>query len=205
LPEITVDNSKIYVVWVDGNSANNNAGLDNDIFFRCNVIGTGWEQIQVISEPVRGQNYNTGASFVPDVAVENGKIFVVWSDSNDTNNANILDTDIFYRCNITGLSWESTQVISEPVPAQNFNSQTSQSPRIAVENGKIYVVWNDENNTNGAGTDKDIFYRWKQVPSLVGVPFRVPVILLKVNQSALVSNSQVQICPIFIVSKSSNS
>jgi hypothetical protein len=155
-PRIAVENSKIYVVWREGNDTNG-AGTDWDIFFRCNLTGISWEDIQVISEPVQGQNINTGASRFPDIAVENGNIYTVWWDVNDTYNANT-DADIFYKCNLSGIGWEPVQVISEPVPGQNHNPVGSFNPKIAVNNSKIYVVWYDENFTNGAGTDNDIFF-----------------------------------------------
>jgi predicted transcriptional regulator len=155
--DIAVENGEIYVVWQDPNDTNG-AGSDLDIFYRCNLTGTSWEDIQVISEPVHGQNFNTGWSGTSEIAVDNNKIYVVWSDQNDTNGAGI-DGDIFYRCNLTGSGWEPIQVISEPVTGQNINTADTEFPSIAVESGKIYVVWGDGNNTNGAGTDGDIFYR----------------------------------------------
>ncbi len=159
-PEITVENGKIYVIWPDEYDFNN-AGTDMDIFFRTNLTGSNWEEVQVLSEPVYNKNFNTESSGAPTIAVENGKIYVAWSDLNDTNGAGNTnwDYDIFYRCNRTGTSWEDTQVISEPVHGNDININRSVSPSIAVDNNKIYVVWRDENNTNGAGNDWDIFYR----------------------------------------------
>ena len=114
----------------------------------------------MISEPVPGQNFNTGQSYYYSaIAVENGKIYVVWYDTNNTNGAGT-DDDTFFRCNLTGSGWEPVQVISEPVPGQDINTGGSDGPSIAVENDKIYVVWHDGNDTNGAGTDGDIFYRY---------------------------------------------
>jgi len=155
-PSIAVNNGKIYVVWEDNNNFNN-AGYDDDIFFRCNLTGSSWENIQVISEPVQGQFFNFRDSEYPDIAIENDKIFIVWQDLNQSNSAGN-DYDIFYRSNLTGTNWEPIQVISEPVLGQDFNSEISRFPKIAVENNKIYVVWEDWNNTNNAGEDNDIFY-----------------------------------------------
>ena len=110
-----------------------------------------WGAIEVISEPIAGQNINTGVSDYPSIAVENGKIYVMWSDVNNTNGAGNLDRDISFRCNLTGSSWEPVQVISEPVVGSNTNTSNSNYGKIAVENGKIYAVWSDANDTNGAG------------------------------------------------------
>ncbi len=156
-PDIAIENSNIYVVWMAENNTNN-AGIDWDIFYRCNLTGTSWEDIQVLSEPVPGQNFNTAMSYYPSIAVESGKIYVAWDDYNNTNGAGT-DGDIFYICNITGSSWEPVQVISEPVFGQNINTAGSGGATIIVKNDKIHVVWGDGNNTNGAGTDGDIFYR----------------------------------------------
>jgi len=156
-PAISVENGKIYVVWMDRNDTNG-AGDDDDIFYRANLTGSGWEPVQVISEPVFGQNSTISTTRGHSLAVKNGKIYVVWCDANDTNGAGT-DEDIFYRCNLTGSNWEDIQALSEPVPGQDFNTADSCIPAIAVENSKIYVVWQDWNNTNGAGGDRDIFYR----------------------------------------------
>jgi hypothetical protein len=58
------------------------------------------------------------------------------------------------------INWSQIEVLSEPVLGQNFNTLGSKRPDIAVENGKIYVVWSDGNDTNGAGMDPDIFFRY---------------------------------------------
>jgi uncharacterized membrane protein len=160
VPGIAVENGKIYICWSDNNDTDN-AYFDYDIFYRYNFTGNGWEDIQVISEPVYGQNFNTGESGLYDgaeIAVENDKIYIVWTDKNNTNTADV-DRDIFYRCNSTGFFWEPIQVISEPVQGQNFSNEVSSDPSIIVNNGNIYVVWSDRNDTNNASTDADIFYR----------------------------------------------
>ena len=155
-PKVAVEDDKIYVVWQD-NTDYNGAGGDLDIFYRY-FDGNQWSDIQVISEPITGQNINTEESFCPDIAVESGKIYVTWGDRNNTNGAGT-DDDIIYRCNITGNNWEDIQVISEPIPGFNSNVEESGDPSITVENDKIYIVWYDKNDTNRAGTDQDIFYR----------------------------------------------
>ncbi len=154
---IVVENGNIYVAWAD-TSNEDNSGLDDDIFYRCNISGSGWEDIQVISESVPGENNNIGKSEDPSLAVENGNIYTVWFDLDNTYGSGG-DEDIFYRCNLTGIKWEPIQVISEPIKNENFNIGTSRDPDVAVENGKIYVVWVDENDTNKASTDRDIFYK----------------------------------------------
>ena len=156
-PNLVMKNNKIYVVWED-NTNYNGAGDDYDIFYRCNLSGTNWEDIQVISESVEGQNQNTEISRYPDIAIDERKIYVVWQDKSNFNEAGS-DWDIFYRCNISGLNWELIDVISEPIKNRNYNVGISESPKISVENEKIYILWSDVNNTKGAGSDSDIFYR----------------------------------------------
>jgi hypothetical protein len=156
-PDIAVENGKIYVVWYDLNNTNGAGNSEVDIFYRCNLSGTSWEPVQVISEPIFGKDINIGRSWSPKIAVENGTIHVVWMDANNTNGAGN-DFDIFYRCNLTGTSWEPVQVISEPIFGANTVGP-SEYPDIAVENGKIYVIWRDRLNITNAGTDFDIFFR----------------------------------------------
>ncbi|MCK5560988.1 MAG: hypothetical protein KAJ51_10360, partial [Thermoplasmata archaeon] len=56
-------------------------------------------------------------------------------------------------------NWDAPQVISEPVVAADLNTGTSEYPDIAVLQGKTHIVWMDDNVTNDAGPDKDIFYK----------------------------------------------
>ena len=156
-PNIAVEDGKIFVVWYDWDNTNGAGEFDSDIFYRCNLTGSNWEEIQVISEPVVGKDNNIEMSECPEIAVENGNIYVVWHDWNNTNGANV-DADIFYRCNLTGSNWEETQIISEPILGSNINDQQSYVPSIAVENSKIYMVWEDRTNISEAGDDFDIFY-----------------------------------------------
>jgi DNA-binding MarR family transcriptional regulator len=159
-PEIAVDNGRVYVVWEDWDDYNG-AGYGQNIFYRSNLSGKGWEPIQVISEPVYGQDQNNAID--PRMAVENGMIFVSWW-SYDNISGSGSDCDLFYQSNITGKRWEPIQVVSEPVEGENINIGYSYVQNIAVDKGKISLVWKDDNNTNGAGdTDEDIFYRSTQL------------------------------------------
>ena len=157
-PAIAVENNKIYVVWDDNDNTNGAGDTDKDIFYRTNLTGSNWEDLQVLSEPIPGKNININHSYHPRIKVKNNKLHLVWYDRNNTNNAGN-DIEIFYRCNLTGTNWEEAQVISEPIFGENINIDKSWMPDIAVEQDNIYVIWRDKNNTNGAGTDEDIFIR----------------------------------------------
>jgi hypothetical protein len=160
-PSIAVDNGNIYVVWMDRNNSYGASGnlVTYDIFYRCNLTGTSFEKVEVISEPEFGEDFNIGQSYHPRIAVESDNIYVVWSDNNDTMNANSAEYDIFYSCSLsTGSGWEDVQVISEPIYNKNTNIDDSQYPDIAVENGVIYITWDDFNASLSSGTDDDIFF-----------------------------------------------
>jgi predicted transcriptional regulator len=162
--DIVVENGKIYTVWSDWNDTYGAGDGENDIFYRANLTGTSWDPVQVISEPVVGSNTNTDYSGPPKIAVENSKLYVVWTDGTIINGAGT-DRDVFYRTNLTGTGWEPIQVISEPVLGNNFNTGDTTRPYIVVEDGTIYVTWEDRNETDGAGTDWDIFYRYNSTGS----------------------------------------
>ncbi len=160
-PSIDVDNGNIYVVWNDENNTHKSSGniVSYDIFYRCNLTGTSFEKVQVISEPVYNDDLNIGDSENPRIAVENDNIYVVWHDDNDTLKSDPAQTDIFYICNLsTGSGWEDVQVISEPIYNQNWNKADSFFPDVDVENGVIYAVWNDLNESLSSGPDEDIFF-----------------------------------------------
>lgn len=157
VPRIEVANGKIYAVWADYTNFDG-CNVDGDIFYRCNLTGSGWEDIQVISEPTKGGDQNDQSSNAPELCVENNNIYVIWHDLTDWNSCGT-DRDVFYICNLTGNSWEAMQVISEPVAGADMNINSSNRPNIAVENNNIYVVWYDQNATYGSDYDYDIFYK----------------------------------------------
>ncbi len=161
-PRIAIENDNVYLIWEDFNNSNG-SGIDQDLQFRCKLSGKSWGPIRVISEPVEGKDFNTGDCWWKDIAVENGSVFVVWEDDNETFSSG-KDLDIHFRCFKSGYDWGVIQVISEPIIGVNTNTKDSDLPAIAVSFGKVHVVWEDSNDTNGAGSDYDIFYR--QVPPL---------------------------------------
>lgn len=168
-PSFAIENNNLYIVWHDTSDVDN-SGTDYDIFYRRNLTSSGWEDIQIISEPVANSDTNIGSSRYPDIAVENNNIYVVWGDDNDTNNANSSEDDIFFLTNFTGAGWDEVQVISEPVVGQNLNVVDSVNPAITVASNKTYVVWGDTSNFNGAGSDFDIFMRYSSLPLALDSP-----------------------------------
>ncbi|MCK5560243.1 MAG: hypothetical protein KAJ51_06600, partial [Thermoplasmata archaeon] len=156
-PCIAVQNDNIYTVWEDATDYNG-AEFDTDIFYRCNRSSSGWDALQVISEPVVGDKLNDNGSYDPVITIGNNNIYVAWYDRTEFDNCGP-DDDVFYRCNLTGNSWEKMEVISEPVPGYDINFNNSRHPDISVENNNIYVVWNDYNETYGSDPNPDIFYK----------------------------------------------
>jgi hypothetical protein len=169
-PEIAVENGKIYSVW-GGLSNYSGEGTDRDVYLRCNLSGTSWETIQVISEPVEGKNLNTGSTgAVCSIDVENGGIYICWADSNNTNGAGT-DGDVMFRSNTTGNSWSPIQVISEPIFGMDINNGSTPgtvmcTPIIKFEDDNIHIIWNDNNDTLNSGRDIDINYRSSILSSL---------------------------------------
>ncbi len=174
-PSFVIENNNFYIVWHDTSNVDN-AGTDYDIFYRCNLTGSGWEAVQVISEPLVNSNINIGTSRYSDIAIYNNDIYVVWTDNNDTNNANASEYDIFFLCNFSGSGWSDVQVISEPILGQNLNDGDSLHPAITVSSNKTYVVWEDELNINGAGSDVDVFFRYTSLPLDLNFPTVKPTV-----------------------------
>ena len=113
------------------------------MFYKCkNVTGT-WTTTEVVS------NESTlDAKAKPRLAVDNnGCIHVVWCEYDSANR-------IFYTRKAFGGDWIAAEMIS------NISSSLSFRPEIEVDKqGFVHVVWFDELDYNGAGSDLDIFYR----------------------------------------------
>ena len=129
-PRIALEGDEAHIVWIDEGDG------DPDIFYR-NFNGTDWEPEQEISSDSASE-FNG----VPSIAVESGEVHIVWVDDGDG------DSDIYYR-HFNGTDWEPELEISSDVGTEN-----QVFPSIAVENGRIHVVWMDEEDG-----DCDIYYR----------------------------------------------
>jgi len=98
---------------------------------------------------------STDDAYYPKIAADpEGNIHVVWYDLTDYGTDGS-DIDIFYRrWNADTAQWGSIELVS------NVSTGDSANPAIAVdEEGNVHIVWDDETNYNGSGSDADIFYR----------------------------------------------
>jgi hypothetical protein len=149
-PHFAVDaNGTIHVVW----NENNNylaSGTDYDVLYNHKQVGGTWSTTEVISTE------STSDSFIPKVAIgSNGTIHVAWSDETDYLGSGI-DGDIFYKYKPAGGNWSTTEVISTESTGHSIRPSL-----VVASNGTLHVVWEDITNYLGAGTDLDIFYKYK--------------------------------------------
>lgn len=145
----------VYVTWDDlSNYAG--SGFDWDIFCKKRDVGLRtWSSAEVIS--IEGSS----DSFLPFITADlEGSIHLFWYDSANYRNAGT-DEDIFHRkWDVLMKTWSVTDVIS--------TESTSPSIRVSATSdhrGLLYVVWQDNTNYLGAGTDPDIFFKYFSGPS----------------------------------------
>jgi len=147
-PMIAVDNGKAYVTWYDLEAAF--GGADTDVVFRY-WNGTAWTGYVNTTDLVSHES--TGSSVMPSIAIENGKTYITWHDATAAFGG--ADNDILFRY-WNGTVWgglvNSTDLIS------SNSTLNSQNPMIAVDNGEIYITWDDLTAAYG-GADMDILTR----------------------------------------------
>ncbi|KKN23103.1 hypothetical protein LCGC14_0908350, partial [marine sediment metagenome] len=157
-PAIALDGAgNIHVVWDDYTNYGG-SGTDKDIFYKLKNATTGtWTTTEVISTE------STGGSWYPKIAVDGARnIHVVWVDFTNYGGSGT-DLDIFYKFkNATTGIWTTTEVVStESMSESNW-------PTIALGGaGNIHVAWMDDTNYDGSGTDRDIFYKFRNATTEV--------------------------------------
>jgi hypothetical protein len=118
-PNIAASGNNVYVVWRD------NTPLNEEIFFKTsNNNGATFNEIINLSS-------NAGASDSPRIAAYDKNVYVVWRDNTPGNN------EIFFSA-----SDNNGSTFSRPINLSN-NAGSSDSPRIAVSDNKVYLVWQD--------------------------------------------------------------
>ncbi len=142
----------VHVAWYDSTDYAG-SGTDNDIFYRrWDVSSSNWTTTEVVSTE------STALSAHPSLAVDyKGNVHVAWTDFTNYNGAGS-DEDIFYkRWDVSSSSWTTTEILSN-----DSTSSSSIIPSLAADyKGNVHVVWMDNANYAGSGTDQDIFYkRW---------------------------------------------
>lgn len=132
-PCIGVSESAVYVVWSDKHGEQE--GIWKIYFKRSVDGGLTWG-------PDTRLTYNTGESFMANLAVSDSALFVVWHDDSDGN------MEIYYKNSIDGgLNWGSDIRLTDD-PAE------SQYAFIAVSGTHVHVVWNDNRDGNN-----EIYYK----------------------------------------------
>ncbi len=154
-PSIAVDSSgNVHVVWFD-NTNYTSAGTDFDIFYKVwNATTSTWKTTTVVSTE------STGSAYGPKIVADGfGNVHVVWYDDANYGGSGT-DYDIFYKFwNATTNLWNGTITATDVVSTESLNN--SILPSLAVDgSGNVHVVWHDQTNYTGVGTDYDIFYKF---------------------------------------------
>ncbi len=172
-PSLKLDqNGDAHVVWYDYTSYLG-AGSDTDIFYKKLDSSTdSWGVAEIVSTE------STGLSFNPHLITDrNGYVLVAWYDNTDYQGSGT-NYDIFFKSKnaFTNL-WSLTDVVSlESTALANV-------PDLELDSfGFIYCVWSDETNIDGAGTDKDVFFR-----KLAGTP-SIPILSTIVPNPSTLGN-----------------
>lgn len=144
-PSLSVDDEKnVCIAWLDARNGN------YDIYFSHGIKENGiWQ----FSQNARVNDDFTNASqYTPSMAFENGSAYIAWYD--DRNK----DFDIFFSTGrLENNSWKFGKNIRIN---DDTGNRDQMHPALAVGNGEIFVVWEDERD----GTSNIYFSKgsWKK-------------------------------------------
>lgn len=145
------DSGNIHVGWRDGTDNYYSSGVDEDIFYRMwDSTISSWGVIELVSHG------STEYSDYVDIAVDpTGNIHMCWMDETNINGAGS-DADIFYTQRSNEMNnWANIQIVST-----ESNTSDSAYPKIEADfSGNVHIVWHDNIDYLGYGTDFDVFYK----------------------------------------------
>ncbi len=146
---IAVSGSNVYVVWLGGNpdAVSAYSLVNTEIFFRKSAdSGATFEPAVKLSD---GRNSKLQSS-VPEIAVSDSNVYVMWRDEGNSENA-----DIFFRRSAdSGATFEPVVNLSN-----NIGFSGSGFPQVTASANNVYVVWSDDTSTGGLGGNYEIFFR----------------------------------------------
>ncbi len=165
---IAVDSTgKPHVVWQDMSVLPLADDGNPDIFYKTMNSETAiWTSTQVISTD------STASCQRPTFTIDpSNNIHVVWEDCTNFGGAGF-DWDLVHKMwNSTAETWGPMTLLTPE------SSENSMQPHISCDRfGFLYLIWDDQMDVSGAGTDADIFYKY-----LAGEPSKP--ILSSINQN----------------------
>jgi len=145
---LAVDSSgTVHVAWTEATDYGA-SGNDTDIFYKYKSSDGNWTSSEVVSTESYDSSRKSSLAVEPD-----GAVHVVWQDCTDYGDET---GGIFYKYKPFGGSWTMTEFVSTGFGPGSF------APSLAVEpDGTVHVVWFNEADYGGSGTDADTFYRYK--------------------------------------------
>ncbi|OLS28994.1 MAG: hypothetical protein HeimAB125_23030 [Candidatus Heimdallarchaeota archaeon AB_125] len=147
----------IHIIWRDYESNYYGSDTDVDVFYRFwNATSFSWHDVELVSS--ESTYFVTGPSLAMD---SGGNAHIVWQDgTNILGSGN--DYDVFYKIkNATSLSWTTLEVVS----TESTNSIGS--PEITIDSkNNVHVLWAESFDYTGEGSDRDIYYKFKNATSL---------------------------------------
>jgi len=151
-PCLAVDSKNyVHLVWTDSTDILG-AGSDYDIFYKKLLSSFSiWSSTQVVSEEST-DNSRDGSMCIDS----EDSIHVVWYDETDYLSSGT-DLDIFYKYyDSLKSSWTPTEVLSV------YADAPSALPIITVDDSDtLHLVWEDQTDYGGIGSDWDIVYQYK--------------------------------------------
>lgn len=142
-PSIALDSEgNTHIVWADRTDYLGEGNTNLDLFYVNRSISTGlWSDIEVITSNLPLQTLDA------DLIADNlGNLHLAFTYQSSPN-------DVYYMSYSGGI-WSSAEIISTE------STGFAKYPEIAIDsNQNVHIVWQDNSNYNGAGTDEDVFYK----------------------------------------------
>ncbi len=115
------------------------------------ILKAKWSDPIVISSESKNSAYRA----VLDIDIDDN-LHIAWKDNSNYSNA-FDDWDIFYKYKPKNKDWTKTEVVT----TESIND--SNCLFMSVDKNKtVHVVWKDKTDIDDAGSDYDIFYKYKQ-------------------------------------------
>ena len=139
----------VHVTWKDQTNYSD-AGDDWDIFYKKKPIDGNWTRTEVVSTE------SNGSCGCPSLAVDNNiNVHFTWPDGTNYSSFGG-DYDIFYKMKTLNGNWTITEVVSTESTSSSLKTSVAIDPY-----DTIHVIWEEQTNFAGSGSDYDIFYKKK--------------------------------------------
>ncbi len=150
----------VYVIWQKALISDPGFGSEDISSYSIDLTVIDGETLGIINQtltvPDSGSSGIVANKAYPALAADDSNIYIVWDDlSGETKN-------VYSTKSSDGKNFTTKRIVNDDIGNNSSGISWHEKPAVAVANGKAYVIWTDDRNTQISPITNDVFFAVEQ-------------------------------------------